>query len=390
MFSTPTFGGFITGPRESGWAVALLIAFLTGAQASSAHSLRDDAGAPDTSGPDTSLQTKAGFAPYCGLYSLHTAMRSLGNEVPFAELLRPEYISSHFGSSMQDLIQAAKDHGMYAEPMGRMTNAMLREADCPVILHVKPELSATKYNHWVLFMGTEGDRARIHDGKETSLEPTALLSARWDGTGLLISNRPIDSGPMLMAAVNQFLSFAVVAVAALLLLHYLRARQKPGPVRSWGRAVIRSAVQAACIVVLALLAGSAFRALSPEGYLSQPEAVAGIQNFYKAKFLPTIKMDEIASLPSRADVAIVDARKAPAFEAGHLPGAINIDPDASEEMVARAMRDVPKDRRVIVYCQLLGCPYSEIIAQRLMTVGYSNLVLYRGGWDEWKGSHHAN
>lgn len=333
-------------------------------------------------------ETEKGFAPYCGLYSLHTAMRSLGRPLSFANLLKPEYVSSHLGSSMEDLIRAARDNGVNAEPMGRMTNAMLRQATCPVILHVKPQLSATKYNHWVLFMGAEGNRAKIYDGKDMKMESLSRLLARWDGTGLLISNESIDRGPMLLAAIQQFSLFAILVMASVLAL----CRLKGGWLNksdSRANSLLLSAGQAMIILAIALVAGETYRNLNKEGFLSESEAVAGIQNEYKSKFLAKVTIDEVAREIGRSSTSIIDARWETDFSSGHLPGALNLSPSTTEAVIAKSMEGIPKDHRVVIYCQSPGCPYSEVIAQRLMTVGYSNLVLYRGGWAEWKVSKHA-
>jgi hypothetical protein len=40
---------------------------------------------------------------YCGVYSLHRAARALGRDIPFRDWLKPEYIGSRKGSSLDDL-----------------------------------------------------------------------------------------------------------------------------------------------------------------------------------------------------------------------------------------------------------------------------------------------
>jgi rhodanese-related sulfurtransferase len=47
------------------------------------------------------------------------------------------------------------------------------------------------------------------------------------------------------------------------------------------------------------------------------------------------------------------------------------------------MADVPRDRRVIVYCALPGCTYSDDVAGKLLGLGYTDVVIFRGGWDAW-------
>jgi hypothetical protein len=101
---------------------------------------------------------------YCGVCSLYRALQAMEKEVPFESLLRPEYISTTQGSSVNDLIRAAEDQGLLTKFLGRMNCWMLKETESPVILHVKSALGPTPFNHWILFAGTEGGDAVIYDG----------------------------------------------------------------------------------------------------------------------------------------------------------------------------------------------------------------------------------
>ena len=44
-----------------------------------------------------------------------------------------------------------------------------------------------------------------------------------------------------------------------------------------------------------------------------------------------------------------------------------------------------KDTEVIVYCAGPKCPQSGYAAQKLQTLGYTNVRAYEGGLEEWKG-----
>lgn len=67
--------------------------------------------------------------PYCGIYCLYTTMKLTNREVDFRELVKPEYIGSRKGSSLEDLKKAAEDNGLYAVPVGKLTSQVLR--NCP-------------------------------------------------------------------------------------------------------------------------------------------------------------------------------------------------------------------------------------------------------------------
>lgn len=74
---------------------------------------------------------------YCGIYCLYAVMKLSDINVGPTELLKPEYIGSHRGSSLAELKKAAQDNGLYAIPVGKLTTRELRQSPYPVILHIK-------------------------------------------------------------------------------------------------------------------------------------------------------------------------------------------------------------------------------------------------------------
>jgi rhodanese-related sulfurtransferase len=71
------------------------------------------------------------------------------------------------------------------------------------------------------------------------------------------------------------------------------------------------------------------------------------------------------------------------YQEFHLPGAINVP--LSEEFERRIADAVPiKDERVILYCQDVDCPASAQAAERMETMGYSNVYDYEAGKADWK------
>jgi rhodanese-related sulfurtransferase len=54
------------------------------------------------------------------------------------------------------------------------------------------------------------------------------------------------------------------------------------------------------------------------------------------------------------------------------------------------LNGIEKNKRIVVFCQSSGCGYSDEVAQFLKFNGYSNVVLYRGGYREWSRKFVAN
>lgn len=341
-------------------------------------------------GPSAAEEKRSGSptpGSYCGVHCLYRAARALGVEVRFRDLLKPEYISARTGSSMQDLIRAANDLDLHARPLQRMTCAMLRESDLPVILHVKSNVGSRYYSHWVLYMGTENSQARIYDGTA----PLALidfreLAARWDGIGLLVSERPISTFPLWITALSQLFLFAGLLgwllTATVLAVGGLRrwgSRGVPVPSNRW-----RGVLWEVCgLVLAACLLGGAYRLIQPEGFLSDPAAVAAVQEAHLAGFLPKVTAKEAARLLA-SNVTVVDARPAADFVSGHLEGARNIPPLSSDADCEKGLADVSREDPILIYCSSNGCQYSEDVARKLRTLGYRNITLFPDGWLGWQ------
>ena len=94
----------------------------------------------------------------------------------------------------------------------------------------------------------------------------------------------------------------------------------------------------------------------------------------------------LALVQARVPMTIVDAR-APKWDDGRrIGGAIHLAPDADEKAIARALRD--RSRLIVTYCAGLKCPASAMLAKRLRTMGYRNLIEYPWGIEGWTGAGH--
>lgn len=83
------------------------------------------------------------------------------------------------------------------------------------------------------------------------------------------------------------------------------------------------------------------------------------------------------------DFVLIDALAPMAYAHSHLPGAINMPPNLVEPTrCAKRMPD--RAAEIVVYCANSECDDSTITAERLQTLGYTNVRHYAGGKDEWK------
>jgi rhodanese-related sulfurtransferase len=99
--------------------------------------------------------------------------------------------------------------------------------------------------------------------------------------------------------------------------------------------------------------------------------------------LPTVTTDELLAKVDNADaIVLVDALAPMVYAHSHLPGAINLPVRAIDpETIARRLPD--RDAEIVVYCTSPECQDSVHTAARLRQLGYTNVVHYAGGKDEW-------
>jgi len=81
------------------------------------------------------------------------------------------------------------------------------------------------------------------------------------------------------------------------------------------------------------------------------------------------------------DFILLDTLPAKIFEKGHLPGAINI---VSDDILRRAHEVLPdKDAPIVVYCASATCKRAGLSAERLNSLGYTQIYHYVNGKKGW-------
>lgn len=97
---------------------------------------------------------------------------------------------------------------------------------------------------------------------------------------------------------------------------------------------------------------------------------------------------EILDDPKRTEglYVFVDARKDDAFEAGHIPGAIQADHYQLDDYIDNLKERVVAADKIIVYCNGGDCEDSKFMCGDLLELGVElkALFLYTGGWKEWE------
>lgn len=99
--------------------------------------------------------------------------------------------------------------------------------------------------------------------------------------------------------------------------------------------------------------------------------------------VPRLTLAEFKPLHAKNAVLTIDVRDPHGFDAGHIPGALNVSVVDVEIMGNRMLKE---KRPIVAYC---ACPdehSSLVVAAKLMRIGVKDIKVLVGGWDAWKTS----
>lgn len=118
-----------------------------------------------------------------------------------------------------------------------------------------------------------------------------------------------------------------------------------------------------------------------QAQLAQLVAAPALESFP----VETISMESVRAAIQNRSATILDARSAPYYESGHLPGALELSRDqfGRDYLRLRARLEKAKNHPIVVYCSGGACHDSKMVAQALSTLGFSNVRIFAGGWDDW-------
>ncbi|MEW6100767.1 MAG: rhodanese-like domain-containing protein [Candidatus Omnitrophota bacterium] len=95
-----------------------------------------------------------------------------------------------------------------------------------------------------------------------------------------------------------------------------------------------------------------------------------------------ISRDELMKMQETGEnFKLVDVLDKTHYETEHIKGAISL-PVNEIEKKAKAL--LKKEEKIVVYCASFDCQASTIAAQKLMAMGYKDVLDYKGGIKDYK------
>ncbi len=161
------------------------------------------------------------------------------------------------------------------------------------------------------------------------------------------------------------------------------------------RNLISNLLGGVAILVVATLLGIVVNAVRPNGvaliqsgapvstaqHVEHTDSVAADTTHALAE--GAISLSEMKRRFDEGVAIILDARDASEYEQGHIPGAINIPYDRIPEYFDVLQSQVPMDAEVICYCRSVTCDFSDQLATELKVIGYQDVSVFSGGWEQW-------
>jgi rhodanese-related sulfurtransferase len=94
-----------------------------------------------------------------------------------------------------------------------------------------------------------------------------------------------------------------------------------------------------------------------------------------------ITREELRELVATGEITLVHALPEESFRKQHIGGAVQLDYDRVAQQAPGRLPD--KHAAIVVYCANAACRNSEIAANKLAALGYTNVREYAEGIADW-------
>jgi rhodanese-related sulfurtransferase len=146
----------------------------------------------------------------------------------------------------------------------------------------------------------------------------------------------------------------------------------------------RVALQSLALLAIAALFGTAAN-------LFLPQRIAWVEDW--SEYIEARAYDEGLTLADvvvarrlveSGEAIVFDARPQIDYEAGHLPGAMALPFIEVETRFPDYAPIITPSDTILTYCASVECDEALLLGIYLRDQGFTNIVLFAGGWEEWE------
>ncbi len=120
----------------------------------------------------------------------------------------------------------------------------------------------------------------------------------------------------------------------------------------------------------------------------QSNATAQIKERVKKNNITIVDSKYLKKALDEKSAIIIDARPIKFYNYEHIPTALLLSSNNFLNNYKKVLKDVKKDKEIIVYCNGYNCPASSEVASLLIQKGYKNIKLFAAGMVGWKKDSH--
>lgn len=304
---------------------------------------------------------------YCGITGIYAIARWNGLEVDFNDLVDERFISSDSGSTVLDLLEAARFCGLEGIAMENLSEMRFSQLPCPCLLHLCSDGQLFVRNHWVVLLKVEETGATIvgQDGNPIERDISRILPA-WNGVALLFVRNMSAIEICETSERSARIGLYCLSFAGLL---WIASSRWPC---------------LATLVTVSVALSLAVFTRSDRIHDTIP-FIHGAMTNSAFEHIDAPDLDIlIAQGRPGVDLFLVDSRHERDYLQGHIQGAYSIPHNVSNsDLVSRTSR-IPRNAIVVVYCQSENCEFDRFLAIRILGEGFPSVKLLKNGWVGWQ------
>ena len=138
--------------------------------------------------------------------------------------------------------------------------------------------------------------------------------------------------------------------------------------------------------------GKAERLADEVALVARDNALADSEMSMASSENPAVNLPEVLDgaamkeIVTKGETIVLDARPALFHRLGHIPNALSLPREDFANAYAHIREKLESDKKqpLVVYCSDTSCEDSKLLRDALLKLGYTNVVIYEGGWADWE------
>lgn len=143
-------------------------------------------------------------------------------------------------------------------------------------------------------------------------------------------------------------------------------------------------IEAAVVFAVAVLFAVGSYFLRPEALPPMQQDTPSASTGADATLYQLITFEQAQKMHAEGRALFADARPIVAYEQGHIPGALHLDPHEMDRWIDSLMANTPPDTPIVAYCEGINCQLSRELSEKLTWMGFEEVYYVVDGWGKWK------